>query len=138
MKAPRRVLLRKFIFFCHASFPFAGKWDNDGFGRSTVLVMNNGFDSISSCLGRHRLWNHQEGEFLTTSTIVIIRVGVERAGQHRVGHFGCVHVNVIKRHRGGGIVNRSPSGIAAIGLIGQAITTFILHIGQLNLCNGDG
>ena len=42
------------------------------------------------------------------------------------------------RHRGGGVVNRSPIGIAAIGLIGQAITTFILHVGQLNLCNGDG
>ena len=137
MIPPRGVLLREFIFHGSIGFPFTGEWDGDGFGCSTVLVVNNGFDSIGNRLGWHHLRNHQECVILTTGAIVIVGIGVERTGQHRVGHFGCVHVNVIKRHRGGGVV-RSPSGTAAIGLIGQAITTFILHVGQLNLCNGDG
>ena len=81
---------------------------------------------ISRCLGGQGLRNHQEGVVLT-ACLVIISGRFALASQHRIGHLRRINIDAIERHRGGGIVNRKPSGIAAIGLVGQLVTPFILH-----------
>ena len=84
------------------------------------------------------LRGQQESVFIATISVVGVGGRIECAGQHRVGHFGCIQINAVKINGFETILHIVPIRIASVGLGGQLIATFSAYALHFNFLNAHG